>query len=455
MSTPDSRTFRTIDEVPVPFDRAHGARVYEEGWQSWSPTTWYGARETSRRPNLDWQHLMRFRAGTELPERGFQGSGLLVVDPGTGEPVRVYAADHSADDVPSIRAELVGDRLVVSTDDAGAEVTVRTAPDAVAGLASFADRYAAQAGAVLRAAPTVWCSWYRYFLEVTEADVVENLAAIGECGLPVDVVQIDDGWQSGIGDWTSLSGRFTSLPRLVDRIRATGRRAGIWVAPFIAGSGSDLARDHPDWLVGDAGSNWDQDVHGVDLTHPAAREYLWGAFRALADAGFDYFKLDFLYGGTAPGRRHDPDVTAVAAYRSGLELVRDAVGPDAYLVGCGAPILPSVGLVDAMRVSPDTFHVDAQDGSRGLRGEMATTARAWQHGRFWVNDPDCVVMRPSFSLRERWAGVVERFGGLRSCSDRIAELDDWGIETTRRLLSTAPPPTPFPHTVPPSSRQER
>ena len=298
----------------------------------------------------------------------------------------------------------------------------------------------------MRPAPTVWCSWYRYFLDVTEADILENLEEIGAHELPVDVVQIDDGWQSGIGDWTTLSGRFTSLPRLVDRIRAGGRRAGIWVAPFIAGTDSDLARDHPDWLLGDAGYNWDQDLRGIDLTHPGARDHLWHAFRELRDAGFDYYKLDFLYGGAHPGRRHE-DVSEVAAYRSGLELIRDAVGPDAYLLGCGAPILPSVGLVDAMRVSPDTFHVDAQDGSRGLRGEMATTARAWQHGRLWVNDPDCLVARRSFALREQWAQVIDRYGGLRSSSDRIAELDPWGLETTRRLLSTAPPATPFPHTV--------
>jgi alpha-galactosidase len=428
--------------------------VYEEGWQSWSPTTWYPVGATSKRPTLDWQHLMRFRAGTEMPDRGFLGAGLLVVDPGTGDPVRVYGAGFSPAAVPSVRAVLDGDRLLVSADDdpgdaagdAAGRVDLTLAPDAAAGLAAFGDRYAAAAGAVVRPAPTVWCSWYRYFLEVTEADILENVAAIAEHDLPVDVVQVDDGWQAGIGDWTALSGRFTSLERLADRIHAGGRRAGIWVAPFLAGTASELAREHPEWLVGDAGTNWDQDLRGIDLTHPGAREYLWGALRGLRDAGFDYFKLDFLYGGAAPGPRHD-DVGPVAAYRSGLALVRDAVGPDAYLLGCGAPILPSVGLVDAMRVSPDTFHVDAQDGSRGMRGRAATVARAWQHGRFWVNDPDCVVARPSYALREEWAAVVERYGGLRSASDRIAELDDWGLATTRRVLATAPPATPFPPDV--------
>ena len=36
--------------------------------------------------------------------------------------------------------------------------------------------------------------------------------------------------------------------------------------------------------------------------------------------------------------------------------------------------------------------------------------------------------------REEWADVVERWGGLRASSDRLRGLDDWGLETTRRLV---------------------
>ena len=96
-----------------------------------------------------------------------------------------------------------------------------------------------------------------------------------------------------------------------------------------------------------------------------------------------------------------------------------------------------------MRVSPDTFHEGGEDGSTGLRGRMSLVARSWQHGRFWVNDPDCLVARPSYSRREEWAATVMRFGGLRSCSDRFAELDDRGLELTRALLGDVPPPTPL------------
>jgi alpha-galactosidase len=98
-----------------------------------------------------------------------------------------------------------------------------------------------------------------------------------------------------------------------------------------------------------------------------------------------------------------------------------------------------------MRVSADVYNpVDDQPGTSTLRGAQAIAERAWQHGRFWVNDPDCLIARPTFPLRREWAQTIERFGGLRSVSDRIDELDQWGLTTTRQLLSTAPPPSPFP-----------
>jgi alpha-galactosidase len=56
------------------------------------------------------------------------------------------------------------------------------------------------------------------------------------------------------------------------------------------------------------------------------------------------------------------------------------------------------------------------------------------HGRFWVNDADCLVAGAHVERREDWAAVVEGCSGLRASSDRLAALDDWGLATTRRLL---------------------
>jgi alpha-galactosidase len=435
-------TFIPLAEIAVD---PRTARVYEHGWQSWSPTRVYDAGTTSARPEHEWQHLMRFRPGTAPTQQGFQAEGLLVVDPGTGEPARLFAADDPAVDVPSIRAHLHGDRILVSADRP-TQVRRLSAPGLGAALAQYGDAERERAGVRLRPAPAVWCSWYHYFLDVTEADIVENLEAFDRAELPVGVVQVDDGWQAAVGDWLDLSSRFSSIRDLAARIRDTGRRAGIWVAPFLVAEHSRVAKDHPDWLLGDAGTNWGGALHGLDLTHPAVRDYLRQVFAGLREAGYDYFKLDFLYAGALPGPRHE-DLSAVAAYRSGLQLVRDAVGEDAYVLACGAPILPSVGLVDAMRVSPDTYNPDdlAVPGGDPLRGRPSVEARAWQQGRFWVNDADCLVARPGFALRQEWAGVVERYGGLRSFSDRVQDLDRWGLDTVRRLLGAVPDPAPFTH----------
>jgi alpha-galactosidase len=299
----------------------------------------------------------------------------------------------------------------------------------------------------IRRAPTGWCSWYHYFTSVTEADMDENLESMDRLALPIEVVQLDDGYQTEIGDWLTLSDRFISVRDLVARIRSTGRRAGIWVAPFLVGSKSQTAARHPEWLVGapgrpvDAGFNWEQDLYALDTTHPGARAYLAEVFGTFHSWGIDYFKIDFIYAGAIPGRRHE-DVPPVAAYRSGVQLIRDSIG-DSYLLGCGAPILPSVGLVDAMRVSPDCapyYEPPSGDMSQpSIRAAIITgVGRAFQQGRFWVNDPDCLIVRPAVERREEWAAHVERFGGLRASSDRLADLDPWGLEVTRRLLSESP-----------------
>jgi len=105
-------TREVIDEVPV--DPAT-ATVYAEGWQSWSPAAWFPVTATGPRPGEEWQHLMRFRPGTPVRDDGLQGEGLLVVDPGNGQPARRYGTGDPGT-VPTLHAELVGDHVLVRSD---------------------------------------------------------------------------------------------------------------------------------------------------------------------------------------------------------------------------------------------------------------------------------------------------------------------------------------------------
>ncbi|MFF4208999.1 glycoside hydrolase family 36 protein [Streptomyces sp. NPDC001796] len=429
--------FTPLASVPVDVARA---RVHEEGWQSWSPSGAYALGEKPHRPANDNWATVCYRPGRTVPSGAFQGEGLLALDPGDGTPVRLWAATDPCRAVPSIRLEVHGDRAEVSADGPVRELT---GPDVQSVLAEWADGLGV---APPRPAPTVWCSWYEYFTGVTEDDVHENLRAMDTLDLPVDVVQIDDGYQSALGDWLTLSGRFRSRAGIADAIRARGRRAGIWTAPFLVAPDSEPATAHPDWLVRDAegapvhaGHNWGHDLYALDTTHPDAAAYLTHVFATLRSEGYDYFKVDFLYAGALDGVRHS-GADPLTAYRAGVALIRDAIGPDAYLLGCGAPVLPSIGLFDAMRVSPDTAphrRPEADDFSQPGQdaAEFTGRARQWQHGRLWINDPDCLMARPAVETRERWAAHVEATGGLMASSDRLLSLDAWGVATTRRLLT--------------------
>jgi len=91
------------------------------------------------------------------------------------------------------------------------------------------------------------------------------------------------------------------------------------------------------------------------LAEPSAGEiFLDDLFRGLRKDGFTYFKIDFLYGAAYEAGRYDPEVTGTQALRSGLKRIFDAVNPPgkpekAFVLACGAPLMPIVGLVHGAR----------------------------------------------------------------------------------------------------------
>lgn len=303
---------------------------------------------------------------------------------------------------------------------------------------------------------TGWCSWYYYFTNVSEAAMRRNLDVLDahRARMPVEVVQLDDGYQTAIGDWTSFNEKFPhGLRVLVDDIHARGYQAGLWLAPFFVGETSETYREHPDWVVRDAAglpvnalTNWGHRNFALDTSHPEVIEHLEGLFHTIVEQwGFDYLKLDFIYAAALRGRRHAP-VTGVEAYRAGLQLVRRVVG-DRFILGCGALFLPSVGLVDGLRVGPDTapFYRDPDPVGTApalLNAIRSTLAHHWMHGRLWINDPDCLIVRRAHSDLtqaevETWATVVALSGGMVLLSDDLAALEPQRAAIIPRLLPPA------------------
>jgi alpha-galactosidase len=264
---------------------------------------------------------------------------------------------------------------------------------------------------------TGWCSWPTYGRQVSEPHMMENLASAALLAdeIPLRVLQLDNGYQEAWGDWRAREDRFShGLDWLADRIRGSGFRPGIWLAPLIAARSARVAREHPDWLLRKAngrpvkaGLVGNRLGHALDPTHPDVLAHINDIIETVVrDWGYDYLKLDFLYAGALMGKRWDKRVTRAQALRHMFEVIRSAAGPDVFLVGSGAPFGPAIGIFDAMRIGPDTAPtwkpdlgiltrlVSQNPSLPSLRNSLkAGMTRAWMHGRWWVNDPDVVLLR--------------------------------------------------------------
>ncbi|MBI3783845.1 MAG: alpha-galactosidase [Deltaproteobacteria bacterium] len=314
--------------------------------------------------------------------------------------------------------------------------------------------------------PVGWCSWYYYFTAISEAAVLENLQGLTTMHhrFPCDYVQIDDGYQAQIGDWLMPNAKFPKgMKWIAEQIRSAGFDAGIWTAPFIARSGSQLLTDHPDWFVrNDRGglrfALWNPlwgfgNCYALDTTHPDALAWLRETFQTIAhDWGYRVLKLDFLYAAALPGLRHDRNATRAQALRRGLDAIREAAGQEAFLLGCGCPLGPAVGVVDAMRIGPDVAPFWSNFMSRTVQRDqhglatkhaiMNTLSRAVLHRRWWLNDPDCLMVRDqrtSLTLDEvrTLTTAIAVTDGMIVLSDRVVQLPESRLQFIDRALELA------------------
>lgn len=444
-------------------------RVLRHGYQSWSPTSVATFREDedpSRSAGVRSLVLGMHHADSGVAEpfelrselvtalRDATGSVVVVGFLGGWEhdgTIRVRLARDGTDTIEVwIEAYLGGIRLESGERRDLHEVALSNGEGDPSPLL---ERWAATLAEIGRARATApyqvgWCSWYHYFHDVSEADLRANLALAGDW--PFDVFQLDDGYQSAIGDWLTTNDRFpTPIDGLASVIAAEGRTPGIWLAPFVASPFSRVAAEHPAWfasheptgtpLVGVYNEAWGGAVHTLDTTNPEVLERIEDVARALVEAGYPYLKLDFTYAPSLPGTYRDPSQTPAQRVRAGFDAVRRGAGPDAFLLGCGAPLGASVGAVDGMRIGADVgpwWHApaSAQRAVAHEGGEPSTVnawrntlSRSFMHRRLWINDPDCLMLRTDKTELDReqvraWALAVGVSGGMALVSDDLSLL---------------------------------
>ncbi len=452
-------------------------RFLRHGWQSWS---FCGGRALDDAgepafPSGPWLRGMHHGIGAPAADRaGWHESDLVSVAAGargaclagllerglaTGV---VYLRRHGEDVLIEIEALLerplpAGARLELES------VRVALGDDPNRLLEAYAEELGARAGARTSSPfQAGWCSWYQFFGKVSEADLLRNLEGLARARaeFPIDLVQLDDGYQRAIGDWLETNERFPrGLAPLAADIRSAGFRAGLWLAPFCAVRESRLFESHPDWLLrrsdgpfrGLVHPDWSREgwVYALDPSRPEVQRHLMRLSAALVGMGFSYLKLDFLYVAAMQAIAHDPEVTRAGRLRLGLAAIRDGAGEETFLLGCGSPLGAAVGLVDGMRIGPDVAPHWASEPSARIPGLEPTLpsaanatrnilARAFMHRRLWLNDPDCLMVRrsdtrlSSAELRSL-AGAIATSGGMVVFSDDVARL---GAEERQLLRDT-------------------
>lgn len=337
-------------------------------------------------------------------------------------------------------------------------------------LCAYADQVAAQMKAVpATRVPTGWCSYYFYYGQETEGDIIENASFLAEHrdSLPVEYIQIDDGWQKARGDW--LESNQKKFPHgmkwLAERISERGFKPGVWMAPFLVSEKTSVYRRHFDWLLRDAAGELLRMGNDcvLDPSHPEALKWLSDCLKVIKSWGYSYFKLDFMMVATCHGAQYyDKSVSRLQAYRLGLKTIRDAVGEDAFLLGGTSLLFPNTGLVNGCRISTDVTPFWCREGHTPESPAIFNVCRniinrGYLHKRLWINDPDCLIVReehqrekykdvPSLTLEEvkMLATAMIMSGGAFFLGDRMTTLSEQRLAILNKVFELMDETAAFP-----------
>ncbi|MBS3990868.1 MAG: alpha-galactosidase [Erysipelothrix sp.] len=300
---------------------------------------------------------------------------------------------------------------------------------------------------------TGWTSWYYHYQDINESIILNNIEALASSKAQLDIIQIDDGYQTAIGDWLSVD--FNKFPQgmayLATKIQEKGFKAGIWLAPCVCQVDSKLVNDHPDWLLKDefgefrmGGGNWGG-FYILDMQKEEVKEYLRHVFHVVLDVwNYDMVKLDFLYAACLY-----PTLTKTRGQlmHETMAFIRSCV-KEKLILGCGVPLGSAFGFVDFCRIGCDVgldwndkwymklFHRERISTYHAINNAIG---RYPLHNRFFLNDPDVFILREESNQltsvqKNTLAQTNKLTHGLLFTSDDVSKYSDSLKETFKKLM---------------------
>ena len=302
---------------------------------------------------------------------------------------------------------------------------------------------------------TGYTSWYNYFQKIDENIILRDLKGLSRARESVNIFQIDDGYEPFVGDWLDYNGKDfpNGMKTIADAVHREGYLAGIWLAPFNVQRGkSRILKEHPDWLIRNPDGKpqlgcvaWGG-AYTLDIYNSEVREHLKKVFdTVLNDWGYDMVKLDFLYSQCRTPRNNKTRGTIMC---EAMDFLRECVG-DKLILGCGVPLGPAFGVVDACRISCD---VDLSYGgkfynSMSINNELPSAQNAINNsmfrrhlnGRAFLNDPDVFFLRDrnlTFTWEQKLllAKINNLFGRVLFVSDDAGEYSEAELEVLKETF---------------------
>jgi alpha-galactosidase len=219
-------------------------------------------------------------------------------------------------------------------------------------------------------------------------DLADIAARVG-----VERFVLDDGWfggrrddTRGLGDWdVSTEVWPNGLDPLVDHLRQLGLELGLWFEPEMVNPDSDLARAHPEWLLGPAAGlprPW-RNQQVLDLSRAETRSHLLEKISGLVDRyRIDSIKWD-----------HNRDLLEA------VHTVRGVHGPVVDAPAVHDHTLAVYQLIDDLRSRHPWLEIESCS-SGGGRVDLGILART---DRVWPSDTNDAVERASI---QRWTSLL-------------------------------------------------
>lgn len=422
-------TFRMADGARLATISAD-AVVLQDGFQSWDRTE---VRPVGRGVPITSWWLTALHSKWQSCVAGYMsnvlGKNTFVVQGGVGGVTMDAVSDLRSMDIARVAGGTPLDPLYLSWGKSPSNMLAEYA----AGARVFTNIMDPAPSFKPLPVPEGWCSWYGFYGGVTAQNILDQTAAAKERFGTKDFryIQVDDGFQIAAGEWET-NDKFPQGHRaLTNSIHAQGYKAGLWVAPFAVGERSRVFKEHPEWLLKrpdgtlatlwGVNERWGGQLYSLDPSLHPVRAWLRDLFRKITrEWGYDYIKIDFMYFPLNDAAVLAGPGTPVENYRKALKAMRLGAGPDAYILGCGTPIGPTIGLVNGNRIGPDV-----STGWPGIIDAARNVAsRQWMHNVWWQNDPDTMVIRDPLTQgqAEAWTAAVALSGGLTLLSDDLTKV---------------------------------